>query len=400
MSEAQITCPKCSADLLIDKDEMVALQGTTISCLSCNADIILPSTPIADTLTLKLLQKQPDSPQPQSTFGSNVELPSRHKRTTRADDNILSTGKRWAITTIATVCIISASVIGNAMYTNYIKDESRTAIDAANACSSLMESINVLKSFSLKHPLHSAANEAKHLLDEQTKMYQEIQTATKQSELGHFNEAVVILIETVNRHEQTPKVEEVKTCLDNIQQRQSDFQTKQYELARIKKQEEERKQEEAFRHKQDEIARKQQNETARRAREAHDRQRQQDLENERRQQQAELEQWNIQQAAQKKSAMLRAQQLQEDEQEAETRRANHLAEKRNGKAAPVARPARVARSATQSGHKWGNCPKCGLPYETKYIERSASQEYEARKTFGAFSDMTSYIPYCPRCSKE
>jgi len=46
MSEVQISCPKCSADLLIDKEEMDALQGTTISCLNCNADILLPSLSI------------------------------------------------------------------------------------------------------------------------------------------------------------------------------------------------------------------------------------------------------------------------------------------------------------------------------------------------------------------
>jgi len=43
MSEVQIKCPKCSADLLIDKEEMDALQGSTISCLNCNTDIVLPS---------------------------------------------------------------------------------------------------------------------------------------------------------------------------------------------------------------------------------------------------------------------------------------------------------------------------------------------------------------------
>ena len=42
MSEVQIKCPKCSADLLIDKEEFEALQGTTISCLDCNAEIVLP----------------------------------------------------------------------------------------------------------------------------------------------------------------------------------------------------------------------------------------------------------------------------------------------------------------------------------------------------------------------
>jgi len=42
MSEIQIKCPKCSADLQIDKEEFEALQGTTISCLECNADIVLP----------------------------------------------------------------------------------------------------------------------------------------------------------------------------------------------------------------------------------------------------------------------------------------------------------------------------------------------------------------------
>jgi len=43
MSEVQIKCPKCSADLLIDKEELDALQGTTINCIDCNAEIVLPS---------------------------------------------------------------------------------------------------------------------------------------------------------------------------------------------------------------------------------------------------------------------------------------------------------------------------------------------------------------------
>jgi hypothetical protein len=45
MSEVQIKCPKCSAELLIDADEYTALQGTIISCLDCNADIVLPDQP-------------------------------------------------------------------------------------------------------------------------------------------------------------------------------------------------------------------------------------------------------------------------------------------------------------------------------------------------------------------
>jgi len=283
-------------------------------------------------------------------------------------------------------CIIFTSAIGYSMYSSYVEKGCGIAIDSANSSPSLEESIKILQAFSSKHPSHPAANMAKLLLEEQTTIFQTIQTAIKQSEASQFDDAVLKLTETVNIYGNSPKIQEAKTCLVNILQLQSDFQTRKYELALLKVKEAERKQQEAA------LSRRK-IETAQREREIANRNKQQEIERERDRYQSELEKWNQQQAALQRAANLRAQKNQEEEAEAEARRAKYLSQKLHGKAAPA------ARNVAKKGSRWGNCPKCGLPYKTKYIEKTALQEFTDKIDHGEFAGMDSQIPFCPRCSK-